>query len=170
MIVPFAPGGPTDIFARLIAQKLSEHLGKQFYVENIPGAGGNVGTGQATKAASDGNTVLFAYVSYAINPALFAKIPYDLYKDFDPVTLAVTSTTVLAVHPSVPEKTVGDLVALIRTNPGKFSYAYGGVGTPTHLAGEQFRLSLGLDLVPVPYTGGGPAAAAVVAGRLVSSG
>jgi tripartite-type tricarboxylate transporter receptor subunit TctC len=163
--VPFAAGGPTDTFARLIAQKLSEHFGKQFYVENITGAGGNIGTGQAAKASPDGNTMLIAYSSYVMNPTLYAKIPYDPYKDFDPVLLAVSSTNVLGVNPSVPAKTVNDLVALIRANAGKFSCAHGGVGTPSHLLGEQFRLSLGLDFVLVPYNGGGPITAAVVAGH-----
>jgi tripartite-type tricarboxylate transporter receptor subunit TctC len=165
IIVPFAAGGPTDVFARLIAQKLSEHLGKQFYVENVAGAGGNIGTGQPARAASDGNTLLFAYSSYVVNPALCSKVPYDPFKDFDPVTLAVTSTTVLVVNPAVPAKTVDEFIALIKANPGKFSYAHGGVGSATHLAGEQFRLAVGLDLVPVPYNGGGPAVAAVVAGH-----
>jgi tripartite-type tricarboxylate transporter receptor subunit TctC len=165
VIVPYAAGGPTDIFARLTAQKLSEHFGKQFYVENIAGATGNIGTGQAAKASPDGNTILVAYSSYVVNPSLFAKIPYDPYNDFDPVTLAVTSTTVLVVNPSVPAKTVNELLALIRANPGKYNYAHGGVSAATQLAGEQFRLSLGLDLVPIPFNGGGPATAAVVAGH-----
>jgi tripartite-type tricarboxylate transporter receptor subunit TctC len=165
VIAPFAAGGPTEVFARLTAQKLSERLGKQFYVENIPGATGNAGTGQAARASPDGNTILFAYSSYVVNPTLFAKIPYDPYKDFDPVTLAVTSTTVIVVNPSVPAKTVNELIALISANPGKYSYAHGGAGAQSHLAGEQFRLSLSLDLVPVPYNGGGPAVAAVVAGH-----
>jgi tripartite-type tricarboxylate transporter receptor subunit TctC len=165
VIVPYTAGGPTDTFARLIAKKLSEHLAKQFYIENIAGATGNIGTGQAAKASPDGNTLLVVFSSYVVNPSLFAKIPYDPYNDFDPVTLAVTSTTVLVVNPSLPAKTVSDLVALIRANPGKYSYAHGGVGAATHLAGEQFRLSLGLDLVPIPFNGGGPSVAAVVAGH-----
>jgi tripartite-type tricarboxylate transporter receptor subunit TctC len=165
LIVGFAPGGPTDVFARLIAQKLSESLGKQFYVDNIVGGTGNVATGQAAKAAPDGHTVLFAFSSYVVNPTLFDKIPYDPHKDFEPVTLAVSSTTVLSVNPSVPAKTVKELVALIREGSGKYSYATGGTGSQTHLAGEQFRLSLGLDLVHVPFNGGGPAIAAVVAGH-----
>jgi tripartite-type tricarboxylate transporter receptor subunit TctC len=165
MIVPFAPGGPTDVFARLIAQKLSENLGKQFYIDNVVGATGNVGTGQAAKAAPDGHTVLFAFSSYVVNPTLFEKVPYDPHKDFDPVTLAVSSTTVLSVNPTVPAKTVKELVELIRSGTGKYSYATGGAGSPTHLAGEQFRLSLGLDLVHVPFNGGGPAIAAVAAGH-----
>jgi tripartite-type tricarboxylate transporter receptor subunit TctC len=164
-IVAFAPGGVTDTFARLMAQKLGEHLGKQFYVENITGATGNIGTGRAAKAAPDGYTLLFAFSSYVVNPTLFDKVPYDPYKDFEPVTLAVASTTVLTVHPSVPANTVKDLVALIRANPGKYSYSSAGAGTQAHLAGEQFRLSLGLDLVHVPFNGGGPAIAAVVGGH-----
>jgi tripartite-type tricarboxylate transporter receptor subunit TctC len=166
LIVAFAPGGVTDTFARLMGQKLGEHLGQQFFVENITGATGNIGTGQAAKAAPDGYTLLFAFSSYVVNPTLFNKVPYDPYKDFEPITLAVTSTTVVTVHPSVPAKTVKDLVALIRANPGKYSYSSAGAGTQAHLAGEQFRLSLGLDLVHVPFNGGGPAIAAVVGGHI----
>src|SRR5258707_10631261 len=166
LIVAFAPGGVTDTFARLMGQKLGERLGQQFFVENITGATGNIGTGQAARAAPDGYTLLFAFSSYVVNPTLFNKIPYDPYKDFEPVTLAVTSTTVVTIHPSVPAKTVKDLVALIRANPGKYSYASAGAGTQAHLAGEQFRLSLGLDLVHVPFNGGGPAIAAVVGGHI----
>jgi tripartite-type tricarboxylate transporter receptor subunit TctC len=165
VIVPYAPGGVTDVVARLIAQKLSEHLGKQFFVENVPGATGNIGTSQAAKAAPDGYTVLVVFSSYVVNPTLFDKIPYDPYKDLDPVTLATTSTTVLLVNQSVPAQTVKDLVALVRANPGKYSYASAGTGTQSHLSGEQFRLSLGLDLVHVPFNGGGPAIASVVAGH-----
>jgi tripartite-type tricarboxylate transporter receptor subunit TctC len=164
-IVAFAPGGVTDTFARLMAQKLGEHLGQQFYVENIAGATGNIGTGQAARAAPDGYTLLFAFSSYVVNPTLFNKVPYDPYKDFAPVTLAVSSTTVVTVHPAVPAKSVRELVALIRANPGKYSFASAGAGTQAHLAGEQFRLSQGLDLVHVPYNGGGPAIAAVVGGH-----
>jgi tripartite-type tricarboxylate transporter receptor subunit TctC len=163
--VAFAPGGVTDTFARLMTQKLSEHLGQQFFVENIAGATGNIGTGQAARAAPDGYTLLFAFSSYVVNPTLFNKVPYDPYKDFEPVTLAVSSTTVLTVHPAVPAKSVRELVALIRANAGKYSFASAGAGTQAHLAGEKFRLSLGLDLVHVPYNGGGPAIAAVVGGH-----
>jgi len=165
LIVAFAPGGVTDTFARLMGRKLSERLGQQFFVENITGATGNIGTGLAAKAAPDGYTLLFAFSSYVVNPTLFKKIPYDPYKDFEPVTLAVTSTTVVTIHPSVPAKTVKELVALISANPGKYTYASAGAGTQAHLAGEQFRLSLGLDLVHVPFNGGGPAIAAVVGGH-----
>src|SRR6266566_6765363 len=114
LIVAFAPGGVTDTFARLMGQKLGERLGQQFFVENITGATGNIGTGQAARAAPDGYTLLFAFSSYVVNPTLFNKVPYDPDKDFDPVTLAVTSTTVLTVNPSVPATTVKDLVDLIK--------------------------------------------------------
>jgi tripartite-type tricarboxylate transporter receptor subunit TctC len=164
-IVPFAPGGVTDTFARILSQKLSESLGKQVYVDNLAGASGNIGTAQAARAAPDGYTLFFAFSSYVVNPTLFDKIPYDPDKDFDPVTLAVTSTTVLTVNPMVPATTVKELVALIKASPGKFSYSSAGAGTQAHLAGEQFRLSLGLDLVHVPYNGGAPAIGAVVGGH-----
>jgi tripartite-type tricarboxylate transporter receptor subunit TctC len=165
VIVPFAPGGATDIIARLILQELSKQLGQQFYVENVPGASGNIGTGRAAKAAPDGYTVLFAFSSHVTNPFIFDKVPYDPFNDFAPITLAVTSPAVLSVNPSFPAKTIQDLVALIRSHPGKYSYASGGTGTQPHLAGEQFRLSLGLDLVHVPYNGGGPALVSAVAGH-----
>jgi tripartite-type tricarboxylate transporter receptor subunit TctC len=164
-IVAFAPGGVTDTFTRLMAQKLSENLGQQFYVDNVTGATGNIGTAQAAKAAPDGYTLLFAFSSYVVNPTLFDKIPYDPDKDFDPVTLAVTSTTVLTVNPMVQATNVKELVDLIKANPGKFSYSTAGAGTQAHLSGEQFRLLLGLDLVHVPYNGGAPAIMAVVGGH-----
>jgi tripartite-type tricarboxylate transporter receptor subunit TctC len=164
-VVAFAPGGTTDTFARLMAQKLTEQFGKQVYVENIAGATGNIGTAQVAKAAPDGYTILFAFSSHVVNPTLFARLPYDPINDFKPVTLAVASTTVVAVNPAVPAKTVEELVELIKANPGKYSFSSAGAGTQAHLAGEQFRLSLGLDLVHVPFGGGGPAVAAVVAGH-----
>jgi tripartite-type tricarboxylate transporter receptor subunit TctC len=165
VIVPFAAGGPTDVFARLATQRLSERLGKQFYVENIPGAGANIGTGQAAKAPPDGHTMLITTSSFVINPSFFDKVPYDPYRDFEPITLAVDSINVLMVNSSVPATTVKELVTLIRANPGKYTFASTGGGQPTHLAGEGLRLSLGLDIVQVPYNGGGPATAAVVAGH-----
>jgi tripartite-type tricarboxylate transporter receptor subunit TctC len=165
LIVPFAPGGPNDVFGRLVAQKLTEHLGKPFYVENIAGASGNIGTGQAAKAAPDGYTLLVATDTHVINPAFFSKIPYDPRKDFDAVILAVEYTLVLLVNPSVPAKTLTELVALIKANPGKYNFASPGTGTDGHLLGELFRSTLGLDLVHVPYGGGGPAIASVVAGH-----
>ena len=165
IIIPFAPGGTTDIFARLAAQKLSENLGRQFYAENIAGASGNIGTGQAARSAPDGYTILFAFSSHVVNPTLFDRIPYDPFKDFASVTLAVSSTTVLTINPSVPARTVNELAALIKGNPGKFNFASPGAGTQAHLAGEQFRMSLALDLVHIPYNGAGPSISSVVAGH-----
>jgi tripartite-type tricarboxylate transporter receptor subunit TctC len=165
VIVPFAAGGPNDLAARLIAQGLSDRLGKQFYIENIGGAGGNVGTGQAAKATPDGYTVLVVAPSYSANPTLFDSVPYDPQKSFDAVTLAATAPTVLTVHPSVEAKTVNELVRLIKASPGKFSYASPGTGTPPHLLGELFRLSLQLDIVHVPYSSGGQAIGSTVAGH-----
>jgi tripartite-type tricarboxylate transporter receptor subunit TctC len=165
VIVPFAPGGVTDVVARLIAGKVSEQLGRQFYVENIVGGSGNVGMGQAARAAADGYTMLTAFSSYVINPALFERVPYDPITDFDPLSLAVTSTTVIVANVELPVSNIKELVALIRANPGKLSYASAGTGTTSHLAGEQFRLALAPDLVHVPFGGGAPAMASVVAGH-----
>jgi tripartite-type tricarboxylate transporter receptor subunit TctC len=164
VIVPYAPGGPTDIIARLVALKLSDRVGKQFYVENIAGAGGNIGMGRAAQATPDGYTVLFVAPPYVINPALYEKVPFD-HKDFEPVTLAVNSAIVLTVHPSLPANTVKELVALITANPGKYNYASPGVGTPPHLLGELFRLTLELDVVHIPFNSGGLAIASAVAGH-----
>jgi tripartite-type tricarboxylate transporter receptor subunit TctC len=164
-VVPFPPGGATDIIARIVVHELSRQLGQSFYVENVTGASGNIGTGRAARAAPDGYTLLFAYSSYVTNPFIFEKVPYDPYRDFAPVTLMVTSPAVLSVHPSVPARSVKDLVALIRANPGKLNYASGGTGTQPHLAAEQLRLSLGLDLVHVPFNGGGPALTSIIAGQ-----
>jgi tripartite-type tricarboxylate transporter receptor subunit TctC len=165
VIVPFAPGGPNDLAARLIAQKLGDQLGKQFYVDNIGGAGGNIGTGQASKAAPDGYTILIAAPSYAVNPILFDKVPYDPRTSFEAVTMAVTAPTVLTVHPSFPVQTVKELVSFIKANPGKYSDASPGTGTPPHLLGELFRLSLELDLEHVPFSSGGLAIASTLAGH-----
>src|SRR6266700_8100939 len=165
VIVPFAPAGPTDVFARLMAQKLSEQLGAQFYVENIAGAGGNIGAGRAAQSAPDGYTILVNGANHVVNPALYQHVPYDPTADFDPVTIAVNAPAVLTVNPALPVQTVGELVALIKANPGKYSFASPGTGTPPHLVGELFRISLGLDLVHVPFNGGGPAIGSALAGH-----
>src|SRR5262245_16338392 len=165
-IVPFAAGGQTDVVARLVAEKLSDRLGKQFYIENVAGAGGSIGTSRAAQAAPDGYTILFVDgVAFVTNPVLQGNTLYDPISDFDAVAVAATTMQVVAVHPSVPANTVQELVAQIRVNPGKFSYASAGVGTGSHLTGELFRTSLNLDLVHIPYSGGGPAIAATVAGH-----
>ena len=165
MIVPFAPAGPTDVFARLLAQKLAAKLGQQFYVENQAGAGGNLGMGNAARAAPDGYSIVFVSTSFIVNPSLFAKIPYDPYKDFAPVTLAAVSPNLLSVHPSIPAKTVMELAAYLKANPGKYSFASAGLGTTPHLSGELFKLSQKLDLVHIPFGGSGPAIQSALAGH-----
>jgi tripartite-type tricarboxylate transporter receptor subunit TctC len=165
VIVPFAAAGPTDVMARLIAQKLSDHFGKQFYVENQPGAGGNIGMASAAKASPDGYTILFVSSSYVVNPSLYPKIPYDPYTDFIPITVAGDSPNVLVVNPSLPVKNVKELVDLIKENPGKYSFASAGTGTTPHLSGELFKLTFDLDLVHVPFNGAGPAIQSTVAGH-----
>ena len=164
VIVPFAPGGPLDVFGRLMAEKLSQHFGQQFYIENVGGGAGNIGTARAAKATADGYTLLLTANNHIINPILYEALPYDAFKDFEPVTLAVGFPTALSVNPSLTARTVTERVALVRANPGKYSFASAGVGTPSHLLGERFRQKLGLDLVHVPYNGSGPATAAVMAG------
>jgi tripartite-type tricarboxylate transporter receptor subunit TctC len=165
VIVPFAAGGPSDIFARLIAQKLSERLGKQFFVENQAGAGGNIGMGNAARAAPDGYTIAVVSSSFLVNPGLYDKVPYDPEKDFVPITIAAYAPNLLAVSPSLPVATVKELVALVRGNPGKYNYGHSGVGTTPHLSGEMFRHTQGLDLVSVPFNGSGPALQSALGGH-----
>jgi tripartite-type tricarboxylate transporter receptor subunit TctC len=165
IIVPFAPGGQTDVTGRILAQELSEYFGTQFYVENMPGAGSTIGVGRAAQAAPDGYTALVTDISFVINASLYTKVPYDRDKDFEPVALAATTTQVLVVTPSMPVQTVNQLVDLIKRNPGAYSYASPGVGTPGHMVGELFRMSAGLDLVHVPFNGAGPAIVSTVGGH-----
>ena len=164
VIVPFAPGGPVDVFGRILADNLSAHFGQQFYVENRGGAGGNIGTGRVAKAAPDGYTLLLTANNHIINPILYETVPYDAVKDFEPVSLAVSFPTALSINPSISVRSVAELVAFLRANPAKYSFASPGVGTPSHLLGERFRQKLALDLVHVPYNGSGPATEAVLAG------
>ena len=166
IIVPFAPAGPTDTMARLIAQKLSDSLGKQFYVENHPGAGGNLGMAMVANAAPDGYTLLLVSSSVVVNPSLYEKVPYDVYKSLAPVTLAGSSPNILVVHPSVPAKDVKELIAYVQANPGKVSFASPGFGTTASLAAESFKHALKLDIQPVPFNGAGPALNAVVGGQV----
>src|SRR5471032_3285173 len=165
IIVPFAPAGPTDVMARLIAQKLSENLKQQFFVENHPGAGGNIGMMQVAKSAPDGYTILVASSSFVVNPSLYAKNPYDAFKDFAPITLAAASPNILVVNPEIPAKTVKELIELVKANPGKYNIANPGIGTTPQLAAELFKLTYKLDATSVPFGGAGPAIQNAVAGH-----
>lgn len=157
MIVPFAAGGPTDIIARIVAQRASEIFGQQVYVENLPGAGGNLGVETAARAAADGYTILVVSTGFVINPSMYAKIKYDPLKDFVPITLVAASPNVIMATPTLPATTLKELIALIKANPGKYSYAEPATGSTPHLAGELFKQQYGLDLVTVPFNGAAPA-------------
>ena len=165
VIVAAAAGGPADVIGRSVAQKLSERLGQQFYVENVPAGAGNVAVGMVAKAAPDGYTLLSPTSAVVINPSLYANLPYDTLKDFAPVTLVAASPHVLTVNPDLPVHSVQELVALVRANPGKYSYASPGTGTTGQLAGELFKLSLGLDLIHVPFNGAAPGVLSTIGGH-----
>jgi tripartite-type tricarboxylate transporter receptor subunit TctC len=165
IVAPFAAGGPSDLIGRILADKLSKTLGQQFYVEDHAGAGGNIGMTMVARSAPDGYTILVASSSFSVNPSLYAGNPYDPFKDFAPVTLAVDSPNVLMVHPSLPVKTVKELIALLAANPGKYAIAQSGLGTTPMLAVELFKQSFKLDATSVPYNGGAPAVQAVLSNQ-----
>ncbi len=165
IIVPFAPAGPTDVMARLIAQKLSENLKQQFFVENHPGAGGNIGMMAVARSAPDGYTLLVASSSFTVNPSLYAKNPYDAFKDFTPVTLAAASPNIVVVNPDIPVKTVKELIDFLKANPGKYTIANPGIGTTPQLASELFKLTYQLEVASVPFGGAGPAIQSAVGGH-----
>jgi tripartite-type tricarboxylate transporter receptor subunit TctC len=165
IIAPFTAGGPTELVARLLADKLSQSLKQQFYVENHPGAGGNIGMLMVARATPDGYTILVASSSYTVNPSLYAGKPFDPYKDFEPVTLAAAAPNVLSVHPSVAAKSVKELIGLIAANPGKYSIANAGIGTTPQLAAELFKLSFKLDATSIPFNGAGPAIQSTIANQ-----
>src|SRR4030081_483205 len=165
VVVGFPPGGPTHIIARIVAQRLSDSLGQQFYVENVGGAGGNTASGQVARVTPDGYTIMAISTGFLVNPSLYAKVPYDPIRDFSAVTLVAISPNVVVVNPSVSAKTLPELVQLIRNNPGKYSYAGPGVGSTPHLGGELFRLTYKLDLVHVPFAGAAPAVQSTVGGH-----
>jgi tripartite-type tricarboxylate transporter receptor subunit TctC len=151
LIVPFGAGGPSDVIARIVAQKLSESFGQQVVTENIPGAGGNTGVAMAAKAPPDGYTILLVSTGFMVNPSIYAKIPYDPVKEFSPITLVAVSPNVVSVHPSFPAQTLKELVELVKANPGKYSFAQPSTGSTPHLAGELFKQQYHLDLVTVPF-------------------
>jgi tripartite-type tricarboxylate transporter receptor subunit TctC len=166
LVVPSAPGGGTDITARIVAPKLSEFLGQQVVVENRGGAGTMIGSEAVARAAPDGYTLLMGISTLAINPAMYKKVPYDALKDFAPISQVVSLSNLLVTHPSLPAKTVKELVAFARARPGRINYASAGVGTNPHLSVELFLSMAGLRMVHVPYKGSGQGIVDVVAGHV----
>lgn len=165
VIVPFPAGGVTDVAGRLIAQRLSERLHQQFYVENVGGAGGNLGMGQVARAAGDGYTILISSSSIVVNPSLYAKPPYDIDKDFIPVTKAGATPNSWVVNLDFPAKTMNEMIDLIRKNPGKYSVGSPGTGTTPSLSIDMLKLALKLDFVTVPFAGGGPMTTSLLGGH-----
>jgi tripartite-type tricarboxylate transporter receptor subunit TctC len=165
LILPFPPGGPTDLLGRTIAVRLSDNVGQAVVVDNRPGAGGNLGLEVASKAPADGYTMVLSSPLIAISPLLYAKLNYDPLKDLAPVTLVAFIQNVLIVHPSVPAKTLGDLVKIARANPGKLNYSSGGTGTTTHLAAELLNSLMKIRTVHVPYKGSGQAMVGLMSGE-----
>lgn len=165
ILVPFQPAGPNDIVTRLIVPRLSENLGKTFFVENQGGAGGNLGMGAVARATPDGLTLVSVSSTFVINPSLYKSCPYDPVKDFAPITVAAESPHVYFVHPSVPATSMKELIELIKKNPGKYSYASPGAGTPAHLSTERLKLTYGLEFTHIPFRGAGPAVQSVLGGH-----
>ena len=166
VIVPYGVAGAADIFARTLAQKLSDNLGQQFVIDNIPGANGIVGSEVAARAPKDGYTLLVVASNHAINPALYRKVPFDIHRDFTGISLVGTVVQVLSVHPSLPVRTVKELIAYARQRPGQLSFASTGNGSPTHLYGELMKSQEGIDMLHVPYKTAGAALTALAAGEV----
>jgi tripartite-type tricarboxylate transporter receptor subunit TctC len=165
LIVPFAAGGPTDVIARIVAQKLSESFGQQVVTENIPGAGGNTGVTMVARAPADGYTILVVSTGFIVNPSMYAKISYDPVKDFAPITLVAASPNVVSVNPDFGAKSMKELVELVKANPGKYSFAQPATGSTPHLAGELFKQKYALDLVTVPFNGAALAVNSTIGGH-----
>lgn len=166
IIVPFAAGGPADIYARFVGQKLQESLGQSFVIENRPGGGSVIGTEAAARAASDGYTLLMMSNTHTVNESLIAKKPFELLRDFAPVAPVNYSDLVLVVHPSVPANSLRELIALAKSRPGGLNYASSGPGTPYHMAGELFKSMAGVDIVHVPYKGSSGARTDILGGQV----
>jgi tripartite-type tricarboxylate transporter receptor subunit TctC len=169
IVVPFAAGGTTDIVGRVIAQSLSDRIGQSVIIENVGGAGGTLGAGNTAKAPADGYTVFLATVAHTMAPGIYKKLSYDFEKDFDPVTIAASVPNILIVNPNVPAKSVPELIAYIKANPGKVSYGSAGVGSTEHMSGALFRSLTGTEIVHVPYRGGAPMLADLMAGHIQMS-
>ena len=169
LVVPFPPGGTTDVLARSIAQKMSESWGQSVIVDNRPGAGATIGATQVAKAPADGYTLLMGAVHHTIATSIYAKLPYDFQKDLAPVTIVAMVPNILCVNPGVPAKSVAELVAYGKANPRKLSYGSNGQGTGQHLIGEQFSALAGVDMLHVPYKGSGPLTSDLIAGQVSMS-
>jgi len=169
LVVPFPPGGINDIVARTLNIRLPALLGQNLILDYRPGAGGNLGAELVAKAPADGYTLLIANNSITSNLSLYRKLPYDPFRDFVPVALGATAPSMIAVHPSLPVRSIGELIALAKKRPGEITYGSAGAGTPTHLAGELFRARTGADILHVPYKGGGPMIIALVGGQIMIS-
>jgi len=165
-VVPYPPGGGTDIVARILADPLAAVLGQPIIIDNRGGAAGSLGTDIVAKAAPDGYTILFTLSSLTINPKLYDNLPFDVEKDFVPISLAALIPQILVANPSVPADNVRELIALAKSEPGKLNYASVGTGSPGHIAGELFKLKTGVDMVHVPYKGGGPAVTDTLSGQV----
>jgi tripartite-type tricarboxylate transporter receptor subunit TctC len=165
-IAPYVPGGGVDFVSRVIATKLSETIGQQVIVENRPGGGTNIGSELVARAAPDGYTVLVGGLPNVVNTFLFKKLPYDLIRDFAPVAHTTTAPNILAVHPSLPVRSAKELIALAKARKGELTFGSAGVGSSNHLSGELFRLMAGVDIVHVPYKGGGAAVTDLIAGQI----
>jgi tripartite-type tricarboxylate transporter receptor subunit TctC len=166
LIVPFAPGGATDIVARLIGQWMSEHLGQPFVIDNRPGAGGNLGAEAVVKAQPDGYTILMASTTNAINATLYDNLNFNFIRDIAPVATISRNGLVMVVHPSIPAKTVPEFIAYAKANPHKLNMASPGNGSPNHVSGELFKMMTGVDMVHVPYRSGGPALTDLLGGQV----
>ena len=166
VVVGFAPGGPTDVMARLIAQKLSENLKQQFFVENHPGAGGNIGMMAVARSPADGYTLLVVFPSFIVNPSLRSNMSFDPLKDFRAVGQTLAVPMVIAAHPSVPANNLQELIALARAKPGELSYGTPGLGTTHHVMGELLKLTAKINIIHAPFQGGGPSLAAVTGGHI----
>jgi tripartite-type tricarboxylate transporter receptor subunit TctC len=169
LIVPFAAGGTTDIVGRIIAQALSARLGQNVIVENIGGAGGTLGATNAARAAPDGYTIFMATVAHTMAPGIYKSLAYNFEQDFEPVTVVATVPNILIVNPSVPAKNVAEFIAYLKANPGKVSYGSAGIGSTEHMSAELFRALSGVNIVHVPYRGGAPMLADLVAGNIQMS-
>jgi len=165
-IVPFPPGGATDVAARAVADKLTQALGQQFVIDNRAGASGAIGAAEVARAAPDGYTILFAADPVTTLHLVMKSVPYDTLRDFAPITQVTTQPLAVAAHSSVPVKNVQELIALVKANPGKYSFAHSGIGTGQHLSGELLKKLAGIDMIHVPYKGGGPAVTDLVAGQV----